>query len=132
MNKTGLPSLTASPPESESAMWEDAGLPHFAGLFFGIIFLLVLLTYVAKNFQQKAPKTSTISELDRWLQKSSRWGSFTVSRPKCYFISIQAKIGYILGVVLKSPKVFRFPTVQQLIDYSISLSLADVMRDPWM
>ena len=65
MNKTGLPSLTASPPESESAMWEDAGLPHFAGLFFGIIFLLVLLTYVAKNFQQKAPKTSTISELDR-------------------------------------------------------------------
>ena len=30
------------------------------------------------------------------------------------------------------PKVFRFPTVQQLIDYSISLSLADVMRDPWM
>lgn len=59
-------------------------------------------------------------------------GSFTVSRPKCYFISIQAKIGYILGVVLKSPKVFRFPTVQQIIDYSISLSLADVMRDPWM
>ena len=76
MNKTGLPSLTASPPESESAMWEDAGLPHFAGLFFGIIFLLVLLTYVAKNFQQKAPKTSTISELDRWLQKSFHWGKF--------------------------------------------------------
>ena len=60
-----LSSLTASPPESESAMWEDAGLPHFAGLFFGIIFLVVLLTYVAKNFQQKKPKTSTISELDR-------------------------------------------------------------------
>ena len=76
MNKTGLPSLTASPPESESAMWEGAGLPHFAGLFFGIIFLLVLLTYVAKNFQQKAPKTSTISELDRWLQKSFHWGKF--------------------------------------------------------
>jgi len=63
-------SLTASPPESESAMWEDAGLPHFAGLFFGIIFLLVLLTYVAKNFQQKAPKTSTISELDRRYERS--------------------------------------------------------------
>ena len=60
-----LLSLTASPPESESAIWEDAGLPHFAGLFFGIIFLLVLLTYIAKNFQQKKPKTSTISELDR-------------------------------------------------------------------
>ena len=76
MNKTGLPSLTASPPESESAMWEDAGLPHFAGLFFGIIFLVVLLTYVAKNFQQKAPKTSTISELDRWLQKIPSLGKF--------------------------------------------------------
>ena len=46
-------------------MWEEAGLPHFAGLFFGIVFLLVLLTYIAKNFQQKKPKTSTISELDR-------------------------------------------------------------------
>ena len=76
MNKTGLPSLTASPPESESTMWEDAGLPHFAGLFFGIIFLVVLLTYVAKNFQQKAPKTSTISELDRWLQKIASLGKF--------------------------------------------------------
>jgi len=63
-------SLTASPPESESAMWEDAGLPHFAGLFFGIIFLVVLLTYVAKNFQQKKPKTSTISELDRRYERS--------------------------------------------------------------
>ena len=65
-----LASLTASPPESESAIWEDAGLPHFAGLFFGIIFLLVLLTYIAKNFQQKKPKTSTISELDRWFISS--------------------------------------------------------------
>jgi len=63
-------SLTASPPESESAIWEDAGLPHFAGLFFGVIFLLVLLTYIAKNFQQKKPKTSTISELDRRYERS--------------------------------------------------------------
>ena len=58
-------------------MWEDAGLPHFAGLFFGIIFLVVLLTYVAKNFQQKKPKTSTISELDRsfLIKLNSLWFS---------------------------------------------------------
>jgi len=63
-------SLTASPPESESAMWEEAGIPHFACLFFGIVFLLVLLVYIAKNFQQKKPKTSTISELDRRYERS--------------------------------------------------------------
>ena len=99
MNKTGLPSLTASPPESESAMWEDAGLPHFAGLFFGIIFLLVLLTYVAKNFQQKAPKTSTISELDRWLQKSFHWGKFYSFKTKVllYIYSSQNWIHFGCG-----------------------------------
>ena len=35
--------------------------------------------------------------------------------PNYYFILIQAKIGYILGVVLKSSKVFRFPQCNNLL-----------------
>ena len=109
MNKTGLPSLTASPPESESAMWEDAGLPHFAGLFFGIIFLVVLLTYVAKNFQQKAPKTSTISELDRWLQKILSLGKFYCFKTKMLICICSSHNWIYFGVVLKSPKSLDSP-----------------------
>jgi len=63
-------SLTASPPESDASIWQDAGLPHFAGLFFGIVFLVVVLGYIAKNFHQKKPKPATISELDRRYERS--------------------------------------------------------------
>ena len=74
-------SLTAPPPESDASIWQDAGLPHFAGelasllhelilypgIFFGIVFLVVVFGYIAKNFHQKKPKPGAISELDRWL-----------------------------------------------------------------
>ena len=82
VNKTDEVDCTATtqPPVNEPGLWEDPGVPFFAGFlnsvvsmsplvvsvpFFCLLFLAVLLGYIVKHFQHKKPKHSTIRELDR-------------------------------------------------------------------
>lgn len=63
---------TAAPPVSDSALWQEAGLPHAAGLFFFLLFMAVVAVYIVKTLQQKkALKAAPVtSQLDRRYERS--------------------------------------------------------------